>query len=168
MTAVMGKALLFLACFWLGFDRARRRKTRIACLRAFRRAIADLGRELTFSLSPVDELLADAEQGSGPVSEFFAACRRRFRETGGECWAESWKCALSGAVLPVQETDRALLARAGDVLGRWDGETQQNAPSEFLSRLDEVIFEGAEEERRLFRVDLTLGVTAGLFLVLLL
>ena len=168
MTAILGKTLLFLACLWLGLDRARRRKERTACLRAFRQAIADLGREMTFSLSSVDELLAQTKQGNGPASEFFAACRRRFRESGGESWADSWKQALEEVRLPVRETDAALLARGGEILGRWDGETQQKALGEFLSRLDETIFDGAEEAKRLFRVDLALGVTAGLFCVLLL
>ena len=168
MTALLGKSLLFLACLWLGADRTRRRKERTACLRSFRQVIADLGREMTFSLTPVDELLAKASQESGPVPEFFAVCRRRFEETGGESWADSWKQSLGEARLPVRETDAALLARAGEILGRWDGETQQNALAEFLSRLDETIFDGTEEEKRLFRVDLTLGITAGLFCVLLL
>ena len=168
MTVLLGKALLFLACFWLGLDRARRRRTRTACLRSFRQAIADLAREMSFSLSPMDQLLAEAEQGSGPAAGFFSACRSCFRESGGESWSESWKRALETARLPLRESDKSLLARAGDIFGRWDGETQQRALSDFLSRLDETIFEGAEEERRLLRVDLVLGITAGLFFVLLL
>ena len=168
MTALAGKTLLFLACFWLGLERARRRRLRTACLRSFRQAIADLGREISFSLSPLDELLAKAEEGSGQTAGFFAACRKHFRETGSESWAESWKCVLEDFDLPVGKPDRAVLERAGDILGRWDGETQQRALSELLSRLDETIFDCAEEEKRLRRVDLALGITAGLFCVLLL
>ena len=66
------------------------------------------------------------------------------------------------------ESDLLLLVRAGEILGRWDGESQQKALSELLARLDETIFDGREEEKRLFRVDLALGAAAGLFCVLLL
>ena len=168
MTTLAGKTLLFLACFWIGLDRTRRRRERTAWLRAFRQAVADLGRELTFSFSPVDGLLAGAEEKSGPAAAFFQACRSFFRESGGESWADSWNSALETVSLPIREEDRVLLARAGEIIGRWDGETQQRALAELLSRLDEIIFDGTEEEKRLFRVDLALGVTAGLFCVLLL
>ena len=168
MTVWLGKGLLFLACLWLGWDRTRRRKQRVACLRAFRQSVADLGRELTFSLAPVDSLLDRMGEGTGPVPAFFALCRERFRASGGESWAESWRLALTEAGLPVAESDLLLLVRAGEILGRWDGESQQKALSELLARLDETIFDSREEEKRLFRVDLALGAAAGLFCVLLL
>ena len=68
----------------------------------------------------------------------------------------------------LRETDLPLLAQTGEILGRWDGETQQKALADLLSRLDETVFDGAEEAKRLSRADLALGLTAGLFCVLLL
>lgn len=168
MTALMGKTLLFFACLWIGWDRARRRKVRIAWLRDFRRALADLGRELTFSLEPLDRLMERAAQGNGPAAPYFDYSRDCFKTSGGESWAESWKEALEKDPLPLRETDQPLLSQVGEILGRWDGETQEKALADLLSRLDETIFDGAEEAKRLFRVDLTLGITAGLFCVLLL
>lgn len=168
MTVLLGKGLLFLACLWLGWDRSRRRRERTGCLRDFRRTIADLGRELAFSLAPVDDLMERAGKESGPAAPLFAACRARFCENGGESWAVSWREALDSVCLPVRERDRPLLARAGELLGRWDSENQQRAFSELLARLDETVFDSAEEEKRLFRVDLALGITGGLFCLLLL
>ena len=168
MTAGIGKGLLFLACLWLGLERSRRRKKRTACLRAFRQAVADLGRDMGFSLEPLDRLVERLSGQGGAVASFFAACEAEFARSGRESWAEAWDRALAQSRLPLQETDRVLLARVGEILGRWDGETQQRALGECLARLDERIFDGAQEEQRLFRVDMALGVTAGLFCVLLL
>ena len=168
MTAMLGKSLLFFACCWLGWDRARRRKVRVVWLRNFRRAVADLGRELAFSLEPLDRLMERAAQGKGPAASFFKSCREWYERTGGESWAVSWQDAVENLSLPLRETDLALLAQTGEILGRWDGETQRKALGDLLSRLDETIFDGAEESKRLYRVDLTLGITAGLFCVLLL
>lgn len=168
MTALAGKTLLFFACLWIGWDRARRRSVRVAWLRDFRRAAADLGRELFFSLEPLDRLMERATQGNGPSASFFKSCQVCYERNGGESWAESWRKALEEAFLPLRETDFPLLAQTGEILGRWDGETQQKALADLLSRLDETIFDGAEEAKRLFRVDLALGITAGLFCVLLL
>ena len=168
MTGLLGKALLFFACCWLGWDRAGRRKVRLAWLRDFRRTVADLGREMAFSLEPMDRLMERAAQGNGSSADFFGRCRDRFQKTGAESWAESWRDAVKNASLPLREKDLPLLARAGEILGRWDGETQQKALGDLLSRLDETIFDGAEESERLYRVDLALGITAGLFCILLL
>ena len=168
MTVLLGKTLLFFACFWLGWDRARRRKVRLAWLREFRRVVADLGRELAFSLEPLDRLMERAAQGNGPSASFFKCCQECYEQNGGESWAESWRDAMEKASLPIQEADCHVMSQAGEILGRWDGETQQKALGDLLSRLDESIFDGAEEAKRLFRVDLALGITAGLFCVLLL
>ena len=168
MTELIGKILLFAVCLWIGGDRCRRRKKRVACLRAFRQAIADLGRELTFSLSPLDSLMERVGEGNRYLVPFFDTCCETFRRNGGESWADSWHAAANTVELPLSPADRDLLSRAGDILGRWDGETQRTALAELLSRLDETIFDGAGEEKRLFRVDLALGFTAGVFCILLL
>ncbi len=167
MTALVGKGLLALGCLWLGLDRRRRRYRRTACLRAFRGALADLGRELAFSLQSLDRLMDRLGQ-EGPAASFFRSCRACFDASGGESWAESWRRALETAGLPVRETDRELLARAGEILGRWDGETQRRALEEILLRLDEAAAESGEEAARLGRTDLALGAAAGAFCLLLL
>ena len=116
----------------------------------------------------LDRLVERAAQGNGPSAAFFKSCRKCYVQTGGESWAVSWQDAVENVSLSLRETDLALLAQTGEILGRWDGETQQKALGDLLSRLDETIFDGAEEFKRLYRVDLTLGITAGLFCVLLL
>lgn len=168
MTAILGKILLFCGCTYLGLDHALQRKRRTACLQAFRQALASIGRELTFSLRPVSDLLARAAQQDGPVGAFFAACGQHFITSGGESWSDSWTAALETVPLPLQDADRRLLTQAGDILGRYDGENQRQALETLLSQLSAAAGDAAEEEKRLFRVDLALGVTAGLFCVILL
>ena len=93
MTEVLGKFLLLFACFWLGCDRAKRRKVRLAWLRDFRRTAADLGRELAFSLEPLDRLMERAAQGNGPSASFFKSCRERYERNGGE--SHEKRCFIS-------------------------------------------------------------------------
>ena len=72
--------------------------------------------------------MASAEAGTqGPTAAFFRTCRRRFAEGGQESWAESWTAALEQVALPLEEADLRLLQEAGDVLGRYDGESQRKA-----------------------------------------
>ena len=120
MTAALaGKALLFLGCTALGVLRGQGLRQRAACLQAFRRVLAALARELAFSLRPLDQLMAGAQEGSqGPVADFFQACCQAFAAGGRESWADSWATALEATPLPLTPEDRRLLREAGDVLGR--------------------------------------------------
>ena len=169
MTALLGKLLLLCGCTALGVGRGLALRRRTACLRAAARALEALARELSFSLRPLTELMAEAEgQSDGAVRDLFAACRRRFAEDGGESWARSWTDAVRTCLLPVRDEDRALLAEAGTVLGRYDGARQQEGLAALLARLDARIGEAHEEERRLFRPYAAVGVAAGLFCAILL
>ena len=99
---------------------------------------------------------------------FFRTCRRRFAEGGQESWAESWTAALEQVALPLEEADLRLLQEAGDVLGRYDGESQRQALEGLLRGLEGQAAEAAETARRLCRVYLALGLAAGLFCLILL
>ena len=170
MTAALaGKALLFLGCTALGVLRGQGLRQRAACLQAFRRVLAALARELAFSLRPLDQLMAGAQEGSqGPVADFFQACCQAFAAGGRESWADSWATALEATRLPLTPEDRRLLREAGDVLGRYDGESQRAALEALLARLEDQGAQAQAEAHRLFRVYLALGVAAGLFCLILL
>ena len=159
MTAALaGKALLFLGCTALGVLRGQGLRQRAACLQAFRRVLAALA-----------QLMAGAQEGSqGPVADFFQACRQAFTAGGRESWADSWATALEATPLPLTPEDRRLLREAGDVLGRYDGESQRAALEALLARLEDQGAQAQAEAHRLFRVYLALGVTAGLFCLILL
>lgn len=171
MTTLAGKGLLFGGCVALGILTGLGRLRRVACLADFRRSLSSLARELTFSLRPLPELAEEAA-GSGPAGECLRACRRCFLASGGESWAESWGTVLQEADLPLSDEDRGLLAEFGQVLGRYDGESQQRALQALLDRLGEQVETARQTARqtarRLVRVDVTLGVTAGLFCLILL
>lgn len=167
--AYLGKCLLFLGCTALGTGRGLALKQRTACLWELRQALASLSRELSFSLRPLGELMERAAgESRGSAAELFSACRENFRQSGSESWAESWNTALEGSSLPLKEADKRILREAGQVLGRYDGEDQRRALTALLARLEEQTQEARGEERRLFRVYLALGVTAGLFCLILL
>lgn len=170
MTAyLLGKLLLLAGCTALGVERSLNLKRRTACLWELRRALEALSRELTFSLRPLGELMDQARRESREeAAVFFALCQDKFRRGGGESWSESWTAALEEAPLPLKEPDKRLLREAGPVLGRYDGEDQRRALSGILTRLETQAEEAQAEERRLFRVYITLGAAAGLFCLILL
>ena len=114
MTAALaGKALLFLGCTALGVLRGQGLRQRAACLQAFRRVLAALARELAFSLRPLDQLMARAQEGSqGPVADFFRACRQAFTAGGRESWADSWATALEALLARLEDQGAQAQAEA--------------------------------------------------------
>ena len=64
--------------------------------------------------------------------------------------------------------DRTLLEQLGPVLGRYDGDSQRQALERVLAELSRRRERAEEDRRRLGRVYGVLGVTAGLFLAILL
>lgn len=168
MTSIwLGKILLLTGSAAMGLLRGQELKKRTACLADFRRALGALSRELAFSLRPLPELVAGV-QGEGPAGVFFALCRRHFQDSGGESWTDSWQRALEDSPLPLKEEDLQILRETGEVLGRYDGDSQRQAMEGLLARLEENLAEARTEEHRLFRVYVTLGAAAGLFACILL
>ena len=104
----------------------------------------------------------------GDLAAFFQTCRRRFDAGGQESWAESWWAALDQTPLPLEEEDRRLLQEAGDVLGRYDGESQRQALTALVQRLADQAQKARATAQRLFRVYVALGVAGGLFCVIML
>ena len=169
MTALIGKGLLFAGCTALGVGQGLSLRSRRLCLQEFRRALEGITRDLTFSLPPLSSLLSQAERESGgPVKPFLHAVREEYARTGGESWSESWQAALTSSDLPLQREDLSLLREVGQILGRYDGESQRTALAGLLSRLSDSADRAREEEHRLFRVYTVTGIAAGLFLLLLL
>ena len=133
----------------------------------YRRTHSSIERKLTISRRTQTQKTKDVA-GPGPAGECLRACRRCFLASGGESWAESWETVLRETDLPLSDEDRGLLAEFGQVLGRYDGESQQRALQALLDRLGEQVETARQTARRLVRVDVTLGVTAGLFCLILL
>ncbi|MBR2491738.1 MAG: stage III sporulation protein AB [Ruminiclostridium sp.] len=163
MMDLLGRCLLLAGCTALGLARGMALKERAACLAEFRRCLARLTRELTFSLRPLPDLVADLV-ARGPAGDFFTACRESTQET----WTDRWQTGLEETNLPLKEEDRQILRETGEVLGRYDGESQSQALEGLLARLEENLDQARADQDRLFRVYLALGVTAGLFGCLLL
>lgn len=169
MMELLGKIFLFVGCSALGVYRGERLRLRRACLQSFRRSLETMGRELSFSLCPLEELLKRVEaESDGIVQQFYSACRLHFAESGKESWMASWQAAIQSIELPLQESDRRALQEVGVLLGRYDAESQRQGLEAMLVRWASLVETAQEEERRLVRVYTTVGVAVGLFCVILL
>lgn len=168
MIRLMGAALLTAGCAALGLAGVARLEGRVRDLGALAAGLDAMERELGWRLAPLPDALETAGRAAGGgAARFFAQCAGAARE-GGRAFQELWRDSLEAAPLRLAEGDRALLRRLGQVLGRYDADSQRRALAEAAAELRALRAEAAEDRRRLGRVYGVLGVAGGLLLVILL
>ncbi len=169
MTRLLGAALVTAGCGALGLAGVARLEGRVRDLGELAAGLDALQRELGWRLSPLPQALEAAERAvHGPASQFFAWCAQGAGQADGRSFEQVWKEGLEAAPLRLGPEDRALLERLGSVLGRYDGDSQRMALEDGAAGLRSLQGEASDDRRRLGRVYGVLGMTAGLFLAIIL
>lgn len=169
MIRLMGAVLLITGCGCLGLGAVGRLDGRVRDLRELSAGLELLRRELGWRLTPLPKALEAAEEGTqGRAAQFFRFCARRAGNLSGTPFQQLWREGLEQCPLRLEREDRALLEQLGPVLGRYDGDSQCQAVEKALAGLERQQARAEENRRRLGRVYGVLGVTAGLFLAILL
>ncbi len=153
----------------LGFLAAARLGSRVRTLRAVLAALALMERELSFSLTPMPELLERlADRTPPPLSALFVRCRAGLDRLGEQDLGQIWAGALEEVPLGLEREELTLLAGLGAVLGRYDGEGQRAALARVREELAPILAQAEENRLKTGRMYGVLGLTAGAFLVILL
>lgn len=169
MTRLLGAALVLAGCGGLGLAGVARLEGRVRDLGELAAGLDTLQRELGWRLSPLPQALdAAARAVQGPAAQLFAQCAQCAGRPDGPGFQQVWREALSAAPLRLAAGDLALLERLGPVLGRYDGDSQRLALEDAAAGLRTLQGEAADDRKRLGRVYGVLGVTAGLFLAIVL
>lgn len=169
MIRFLGAALLTAGCGIFGLSAVNRLDGRVRDLRELSAGLEILLRELGFRLAPLPEALEAAAGGTrGRAGEFFAFCARGVKQLAGTPFRTLWSEGLEQCSLGLSREDRALLEPLGQVLGRYDGDSQRQAVEKVLAGLGRRQAQAEDDRRRLGRVYGVLGLTAGMFLALVL
>lgn len=153
----------------LGFGAVRRLERRVQVLNQMSLGLNMIRRELDWRMSPLPDLLSLASRETkGEVSDFFRLCSIGVRNLNGRPFRQIWQQGLEAAQLRMESEDFAVVEQLGSVLGRYDSGNQRQALEEAIARLDEQRKEAADQRNRLGKVYGMLGLTAGVFLVILL
>jgi len=169
MTRALGAVLVIAACGALGLSGVARLEGRVRDLGELAAGLDALQRELGWRLAPLPQGLETAAKAShGPAAQFFSRCAQGAGQEDGQSFQQVWRDSLSVVPFRLGEGDRALLERLGPVLGRYDGDSQRLALEDAAAGLRSLQGEASDDRRRLGRVYGALGVTAGLFLAILL
>ena len=169
MIRFLGAALLMAGCGSLGLSAVNRLARRVRDLRELSAGLEILQRELGWRLAPLPEALEAAAGGPHErAAQFFTFCAQGAKQLGGAPFRTLWSHGLEQCPLRLSREDKALLEQLGPVLGRYDGENQRQAVENVLTGLSRQQTQAEDDRRRLGRVYGVLGVTAGLFLAIML
>lgn len=153
---------------FLGFQAAAGLRSRVRAVRQTAEGLALLERELELSAPPLNQLLARGEAHSqGAVKELFQDCIRGLDGLDREDLSVLWRRLVSKRT-ELGPEGQALLAPLGDTLGRYDVQRQQQALSAVCRRLGELADRLETDSRRQGRVYQALGLSGGVFLIILL
>lgn len=169
MIRFLGAALLMAGCGGLGLSAVNRLDSRVRDLRELSAGLEILRRELGWRLSPLPRALETASGGTqGRPARFFTFCAQGAERLAGAPFRTLWLTGLEQCPLRLSREDRVLLEQLGPVLGRYDGDSQRQAVESVLTGLSRQLAQAEDDRRRLGRVYAVLGLTAGLFLTLVL
>lgn len=169
MIRLVGAVLLTVGSATLGFGAVNHLEGRVHDLRELMAGVETLQRELGWRLAPLPEALSRAAKGTnGRPSQFFKLCAQSAAHLNGRTFQQIWQEGVEASQMRLEREDLEVLEQLGLVLGRYDGDSQQRALEVTGTRLEQQRTNAAEQRARLGRVYSMLGITAGLFLVILL
>lgn len=169
MIRLVGAVLLAGGSVILGACAVKHLNSRVNDLDQLLIGLETMERELDYRLAPLPELLRQGgAQSSGKTAQFFNLCAQGAEHLNGRTFQDIWCQVLEAAQLRLERRDVEILEQLGGVLGRYDGESQNQALRATIQRLEEQRSAAAAQSQRLGRVYSVLSLTAGGFLMILL
>ena len=169
MVRLLGLLLLAAGPAWAGFHAAARLARRPRVLRELAAALEEMGREVSFCLTPLPELFARLADGrEGPVGALFARCAAGLDGLEACSMGAIWRSAIREAGLDLDSRSGRALEELGSALGRCGGADLAAALEQTAEELRAAAETAARETEQKGRMDRVLGLTAGAALVILL
>lgn len=168
MWKLLGAVLVAAGGGWLGLSAAAELTKRLRAVQAMISGLELLERELWERGTALPELMAAlGRRCAPPAAVFFQQCAEGCARLDQVPFGESWRQAVEGLEL-LSPDARAALFPLGEVLGRYEADSQRSALEHARQALEREEERAQEERRRMGRVYQALGLSGGGFLVILL
>lgn len=167
---LLGALLIILTTSWIGFEWSRRLGMRPKEIRQLKSALQILEAEIIYSQSPLQEAFKNiANQLPHPIDDFFTQLHSDLEKKNANfkaIWEKSVHELKSNSYLGNNEIE--ILQQFGRTLGRHDFYQQQKHIQLAITHLDRELEEARDEQFKYSKMAKSLGVLAGVFIVLLL
>lgn len=168
MMHLMGAVCVAVGAVWLGLGAAAELGQRVRAVAAVSDGLELLERELCDRGTPLPELLGQlAKRTQEPVQGLFDRCAKACEQLDQISFGESWRMEVGG-MEGLSRESRAALSSLGEVLGRYEADGQQEALGRVRTALEREQLRAEQERGRMGRVYQVLGLSGGVFLVILL
>lgn len=158
-------------CTGIGFCVVFRYASRLRILGELERILYFLHGEIEYAGCDMLEILDKLAERSGYFQSFWRDMKKELQRYDGksfsECWGQTFRL-LDEVWKNLTAEDKELFLEVGENLGNLDRSTQLHTLEIFQERVHAGICQAREEYRQKAKVSLTVGVTAGLFLALVL
>ncbi len=167
MLKLIGAIMMIGATTAIGISKMESMALRVRTLEAFVAAFDRINAEISFSLTPLPEVFYGlARTIPNPVGEFFSRCVA----LGGDLTEASlypvWNRALR-EVKNLLPEDRRIIAQAGNVLGKFDPENQQQSMAAVTEGVRNCLAAAEEKRKNESRTCAALAVASGFALVII-
>ena len=151
-----------------GANRALLQRYRL--LLGFSLAIRCIRTEIAFNAPPLQRIIHKLSGQEGVVSDFFSAMERRMSEMSEKTLSEVFMCCLNEtpSLQLLRKEELTTLSELGNILGRYDIESNIAALSRTADLFDEYTASAKKHCERSSKIHMTLGLSSGLAIALLL
>jgi len=170
MLRLIGALLVIGATGTFGLSSMRRMSRRVRTLRTLITALETMKSEICDRMIPLPELIDFlAAETASPVDQFFLRLREEMGNLGTERFSYIWsEAVVQTSELALLEHEAQTLSDLGKSLGRYDIEDQRHVLSYTQRRLEGYLDKAEEARRTQGKVHAVLGLSVGLFVVLIL
>lgn len=170
MLRLLGVLLVVCGCSGMGWYSVSKYATRIRVLQELEQALQFLYGEISYSACDMVELMGKLSLRGGSFEKFWQGIQTLLLQHKGQPFFTYWKSQLSkiyGYQYLTRE-ERSLIEKIGSNLGNLDRQTQLDTIQMFQKRLERILGQAVKEYHGKARISMVLGVTAGMFLAILL
>ena len=157
---------IFLTTAWIGILKAKKYVYRVDELREIKTALNIFKTKLKYTYSPIPEIFSEiGENIKSNIGTVFKIAVSYMQE---ETASASWEKAVDTVIFNMNEEDKSILKSLGNLLGKTDLEGQISQIELTEHFLEEQIIKAEKERQKNEKLFRTLGMTAGLAIVIIL
>ena len=169
MLKLMGALFLLCGCAVIGLLQVKNMDKRVGTIRSLLCALEVMGRELSFRIPLLEEMLSVAANSvQEPTRSFLMVCRNHLKRNTDAPFSRIWNNAAKEKLVSLKKQDLDPVYSLGEILGRYDYEDQRQAIRQTCVILENVLSDAMLERKSRGRVYKILSTTIGAFLVILL
>lgn len=167
---IIGALIFIMMTTWIGYDWSLQLQKRTKQLRSLIYSLQLMEAEMGYTYAPLQKVFSSVhEKTTEPVSYFYKYLQQALTESVSD-FSEVWEHALEKLLKQsaLKQEEAAILSQFGKNLGNHTFLQQEKHIHLTMHHLKEILNNAIDEQHKYERMAKSLGVLAGIFIVLLL